>query len=164
MFGKTELVQLVKVKPDSGKNTRLQKFETKLNGLPKIKPTKKPNKVVRSKDTLLRVSGTHKLSESDVGDGVVKGSDGRSFYQVTDDPYNGDAAKLYVKVSDVEIYRTGEVYTVKPKDSLTKISKEFYGDKINLADDIYKANKDVIGKNPDLIHPGQTLFLHYNTH
>jgi LysM repeat protein len=153
---------IVKVKPDSGKNTRLQSFDGKLNGLPKIQPTKP--KVKRSSGSNLRVSGTHKLSESDSGDGVVKGADGRFFYQVTDDAYNGDAAKLYVKVSDVEIIRIGEVYTVKPKDSLVKISKKFYGDEINLVDDIYKANKDVIGDNPDIIHPGQTLFLHYNTH
>jgi nucleoid-associated protein YgaU len=126
------------------------------------KPSKP--KVIRSSGSKLRVSGTHKLSESDSGDGAVKGTDGRFFYKVTDEAYNGDAAKLYVKVSDVEIFRMGEVYTVKPKDSLVKISKKFYGDKFNMVDDIYKANKDAIGNNPDLIHPGQTLFLHYNTH
>ena len=46
-------------------------------------------------------------------------------------------------------------YTVKSGDSLSKISKEFYGDpmKYNF---IFEANKPML-KDPDLIYPGQTL-------
>ena len=45
-------------------------------------------------------------------------------------------------------------YTVKSGDSLSKIAKQFYGDASKWRR-IYDANKDVIGGNPDLIHPGQ---------
>ena len=50
---------------------------------------------------------------------------------------------------------TGKTYVVQKGDSLSKIAKAEYGD----ANDwrrIYEANKDII-KNPDLIHPGQSL-------
>lgn len=48
-------------------------------------------------------------------------------------------------------------YTIKSGDSLSKIAKQFYG---NAQDwqKIYQANKDKI-KNPDLIHPGQTIII-----
>jgi nucleoid-associated protein YgaU len=46
-------------------------------------------------------------------------------------------------------------YTVVAGDSLSKIAKKFYGDG-NLWKRIFEANRDII-KNPDLIHPGQTL-------
>jgi nucleoid-associated protein YgaU len=46
-------------------------------------------------------------------------------------------------------------YTVVMGDSLSKIAKDQYGD-ANKWRTIYEANRDVI-KNPDLIHPGQSL-------
>jgi len=46
-------------------------------------------------------------------------------------------------------------YTVVSGDSLSKISKHFYGE-ANHWRRIFEANRDVI-KNPDLIHPGQVL-------
>ncbi len=46
-------------------------------------------------------------------------------------------------------------YTVVSGDSLSKISKHFYGD-ANQWRRIWEANQDQI-KNPDLIHPGQVL-------
>ena len=46
-------------------------------------------------------------------------------------------------------------YTVVSGDSLSKISKHFYGD-ANQWRPIWEANRDQI-KNPDLIHPGQVL-------
>jgi len=51
-----------------------------------------------------------------------------------------------------------KVYTVKPGDSLYKIAKQIYGNgsKYNL---IYEANKNVIGKNPNLIYPGQKFVI-----
>ena len=48
-----------------------------------------------------------------------------------------------------------ETYTVLKGDSLSKIAKKVYGD-ANRWRVIYEANTDII-KNPDLIHPGQTL-------
>jgi hypothetical protein len=46
-----------------------------------------------------------------------------------------------------------ETYTVKSGDSLSAIGQH-HGVAWR---DIYEANKDVIGDNPDKIHPGQTL-------
>lgn len=50
-----------------------------------------------------------------------------------------------------------ETYTVVAGDSLSKIAKRHYGD-MNQWRRIYEANRDQI-KDPDLIHPGQTLKL-----
>ena len=47
----------------------------------------------------------------------------------------------------------GETYTVKSGDTLSKIGQH-HGVAWR---EIYEANKDVIGDNPDKIHPGQTL-------
>ena len=47
----------------------------------------------------------------------------------------------------------GETYTVKSGDSLSKIGQH-HGVAWR---EIYEANKDVIGDNPDLIKPGQKL-------
>jgi len=50
---------------------------------------------------------------------------------------------------------TTKTYVVQKGDSLSKIAKAEYGN----ANDwrrIYEANKDII-KDPDLIHPGQSL-------
>jgi nucleoid-associated protein YgaU len=49
------------------------------------------------------------------------------------------------------------VYVVVSGDSLSKISKQYYGD-ANQWRKIYEANRDQI-KNPDLIHPGQKLII-----
>ena len=46
-------------------------------------------------------------------------------------------------------------YTVKSGDSLSKISKEMYGD-ANQYDKIFDANREVIG-DPDKIYPGQQI-------
>jgi nucleoid-associated protein YgaU len=48
-----------------------------------------------------------------------------------------------------------ETYTVQKGDSLSKIAKHVYGN-ANEWKKIFEANRDII-KNPDLIHPGQTL-------
>ncbi|HVD59469.1 MAG TPA: LysM peptidoglycan-binding domain-containing protein [Gemmatimonadaceae bacterium] len=52
---------------------------------------------------------------------------------------------------------TGQTYTVKSGDSLSKIAKHFYGD-AGKWHKIYEANRDKI-KNPDLIHPGQEFSI-----
>ena len=49
-------------------------------------------------------------------------------------------------------------YVVRSGDSLSKIAQRHYGD-ANLWPRIHQANLEVIGKSPDLIHPGQTLLL-----
>jgi nucleoid-associated protein YgaU len=49
-------------------------------------------------------------------------------------------------------------YVVKSGDSLSKIAKELYGDAKRWPE-IYEANKALVGANPNLIHPGQTLVI-----
>ncbi len=49
-------------------------------------------------------------------------------------------------------------YVVVKGDSLSKIAKREYGDAQQWRR-IYDANRDIIGSNPDLIHPGQALRL-----
>ena len=52
---------------------------------------------------------------------------------------------------------SGKTYTVKPGDTLSKISKDHLGD-ANAYMKIYEANRDQLS-NPDLIKPGQVLRL-----
>jgi len=51
-------------------------------------------------------------------------------------------------------------YTVQSGDSLSKISQKFYGtqstDGVNK---IYYSNMTTIGSNPNLIYPGQKLYI-----
>lgn len=49
-------------------------------------------------------------------------------------------------------------YTVKPGDNLWDIAREHLGDGTKWGD-IYKMNQDVVGSNPNLIHPGDQLNL-----
>jgi nucleoid-associated protein YgaU len=49
-----------------------------------------------------------------------------------------------------------KTYTVRPGDSLSKIAKSLMGDAKKWRQ-LYEANKDVVGNNPDLIKPGQVL-------
>jgi nucleoid-associated protein YgaU len=67
---------------------------------------------------------------------------------------SGSSSTAPSNEGNVESART---YTVKSGDSLSKIAKQVYG---NTGDwrRIYEANRDII-KDPDLIHPGQTLRL-----
>ena len=55
--------------------------------------------------------------------------------------------------SDSSVERT---YTVRSGDSLSKIAKALMGDAKKWRQ-LYEANKDVVGSNPDLIKPGQVL-------
>lgn len=51
-----------------------------------------------------------------------------------------------------------KVYTVKPGDTLTAIAKQELGSSLKWRS-IYEGNKKVIGRNPDLIRPGQKLVM-----
>src|SRR5215472_8971400 len=51
------------------------------------------------------------------------------------------------------------IYTVQPGDSLFSIAQQFFGDG-NKWPLIYDyCNSQVIGQNPDLIHPGAVLYI-----
>ncbi|MGI4884887.1 MAG: LysM peptidoglycan-binding domain-containing protein [Janthinobacterium lividum] len=52
-------------------------------------------------------------------------------------------------------------YTVVSGDSLSKIAKNHYGDGTKWQE-IYEANKDLIGNDPNLIEVGQVLTLPSN--
>lgn len=53
---------------------------------------------------------------------------------------------------------SAKTYTVKKGDCLWTIAKKFYGSGADYKK-IYEANKDTIGKNPNLIYPGQTFTI-----
>jgi nucleoid-associated protein YgaU len=51
-------------------------------------------------------------------------------------------------------------YTVQSGDSLSTISYQFYGDmSANSVNKIYYSNMATIGTNPNVIHPGQKLYI-----
>src|SRR6185437_17145251 len=52
---------------------------------------------------------------------------------------------------------SGQTYTVKPGDSLSKIAKQFYGNASEY-NKIFEANRDKL-KDPDTIQPGQELVI-----
>lgn len=49
-------------------------------------------------------------------------------------------------------------YTIRAGDCLWNIAKDQLGDSLKWQD-IFNANKDILGNNPDLIHPGTTINL-----
>jgi len=59
-----------------------------------------------------------------------------------------------IKVADTSVYAR---HTVKSGESLSKISKNYYGDPMKY-NAIFEANRNIL-KNPDLIHPGQELVI-----
>jgi len=51
-------------------------------------------------------------------------------------------------------------YTVQSGDSLSTISQKFYGDmSANNVNKIYYSNMKTIGPNPNVLSPGQRLYL-----
>ena len=58
---------------------------------------------------------------------------------------------------DIPVSTAGKRCTVVAGDSLSRIAKREYGD-ANEWHRIFEANRDII-KDPDLIHPGQSLAI-----
>ena len=59
-----------------------------------------------------------------------------------------------IKVADESVYAR---HTVQSGESLSKISKQYYGSS-NKYNQIFEANRDKL-KSPDLIHPGDELII-----
>ena len=53
---------------------------------------------------------------------------------------------------------SGKTYTVKAGDTLLAIAKKFYGEDADFQE-LYEANKDVIGSDPNMIKVGQELTI-----
>lgn len=72
-------------------------------------------------------------------------------------------AREYTKVPGSEkeapaSEKEAKSYTIKGGDTLSDIAQEQLGD-ANRWKEIYEMNKDVIGDDPDMIHPGKKLKL-----
>ena len=73
------------------------------------------------------------------------------------DVQGGSSSTAPAPVAPPETTAAATRYTVVAGDSLSKIAKREYGD-ANAWHRIFEANRDII-KDPDLIHPGQTLVI-----
>lgn len=61
-----------------------------------------------------------------------------------------------INVAEEASAHSGETYTVKPGDSMWAIAQQYLGNGNDWMK-IYEANKELIGGQPDLIHPGYVL-------
>jgi nucleoid-associated protein YgaU len=68
------------------------------------------------------------------------------------------ASQAAAKSAPAPAAPAAETYTVASGDSLSKIAKKHLGDAKRWRE-IYDANRQLIGDNPDLIKPGQKLKL-----
>jgi nucleoid-associated protein YgaU len=74
-------------------------------------------------------------------------------------PKNYEMPKMDFSDANLEKVPTKtKTYTVDSGDNLSAIAKQELGD-ANRWREIYELNKDLIGKNPDLIQPGMELKL-----
>ncbi len=74
-------------------------------------------------------------------------------------PKNYEMPKMDFSDANLEKVPTKtKTYTVDSGDNLSAIAKQELGD-ANRWHEIYELNKDLIGKNPDLIQPGMELKL-----
>jgi nucleoid-associated protein YgaU len=74
-------------------------------------------------------------------------------------PKNYEMPKMDFSDANLEKVPTKtKTYTVDSGDNLSAIAQQELGD-ANRWREIYDLNKDVIGKNPDLIQPGMELKL-----
>jgi hypothetical protein len=69
-----------------------------------------------------------------------------------------DTSEKNTARSDGKTPEKPKSYTVEKGDSLSKIARYVYGDASQWKK-IYEANQDIIGKNPNLIFPGQSYTI-----
>ena len=99
------------------------------------------NLQVREQDNILYIEGT--APSAAVKDQLW------DIYEILDPDFR--SADLVLNITAP----AGSQYVVKPGDSLSKIGKKAG----KTWQEIYEANKEVIGSNPDLIKPGQVLSI-----
>ena len=98
---------------------------------------------VKEEGDILKVGGLVKTQqEKDLMWDLIKEIGGREPTDIEAD----------IKVEQTDYYG---IYEVKSGDSLSKISKMYFGDPMRYME-IFNINKDQLN-NPDLIHPGQRL-------
>lgn len=94
-------------------------------------------------------------------------SNGDINYSITLREYRQMQAKSIISQSAIAVNKKRESvktdpkskkYTVVSGDNLSKISRKMYGDASKWKK-IYDANKSVIGKNPNIIYPGQVYSI-----
>ena len=112
---------------------------------------------------------TEEVEEKNIIDYTVKKGDTLSEIAEDYDTTVSEIAKLNPEIKDVNLIYVGQVikvpttkveeketiYVVKKGDTLSGIAKKFD----TTWKKIYEDNKDVIGKDPDLIKPGQELVI-----
>jgi len=87
------------------------------------------------------------------------GEDGDVYFDITFRTYRGINIGQKSRASNrPDTKPVPKVYVVKSGDTLTAIAKRELGSSSKWQD-IYNANKKVIGRNPDLIRPGQKLVM-----
>ncbi|MBE2187267.1 MAG: LysM peptidoglycan-binding domain-containing protein [Rhodothermales bacterium] len=73
-----------------------------------------------------------------------------------DDQLTISATTMAQQVAAAQAAAPAEFYTIQKGDSLSKIAGAKYGD-VHAWKELYEANKEVIGDNPDKIFPGQQI-------
>jgi hypothetical protein len=85
----------------SGKKAVLQSFKSRDKAGKPVMQIPEP-RIRLNKGSRLIVSATRTESGKDKGDGIINATGNIQFYFISDDPSNGEAAGLYVRVSDVK--------------------------------------------------------------
>jgi nucleoid-associated protein YgaU len=71
---------------------------------------------------------------------------------------NTDGGSATDQPTETETKTEQKTYTVKAGDSLSDIAQSEMGD-ADRWPELYAANKDAVGDNPDMIHPGLVLTI-----